>query len=63
MLELELERSLQIPRISDNRSNRANLCRPNRRVWIPKLRVIEDVERLKPELEVHLLVDRERLEN
>ena len=63
ILELELKRCLQVTWVANNRGDRPDLRRADRGVRVTELWMVEDVERLKPELEVHLLVDRERLEN
>src|ERR1700750_1029574 len=61
-LELEPERTLQIACVADNRGNLADLRIADGCDRITKLRMIEHVERFHPELQNHLLMDGEGLE-
>ena len=63
ILELELKRCLQVTWVANNRGDRSDLRRADRGVRVTELWMVEDIERLKPELEIHLLVDRERFED
>ena len=63
ILELELKRCLQVTWVASNRGDRSDLRRANRGVRVTELWMVEDIECLKPELEVHLLVHRERFED
>jgi hypothetical protein len=58
-LELESQGCLEISSRSYNRSNLASLSDSNARIRVSELRMIEDIERLKPELKEHLIMDRE----
>src|ERR1700736_31206 len=61
-LELEPERTLQIACVTDNRGNLAYLRIADGCDRISKLRMVEHVERFDPELQNHLLMDGEGLE-
>jgi hypothetical protein len=62
LLKFKPKRCLQIPWGTNDRCDRANLCRSDSGIWIAELWMVEDVERLKSELELHLFVDWEGLE-
>src|ERR1700733_11219643 len=49
-LPQQLQRKLQVPIVKRSSSNRSNVAIRNIRIWIPKVRVINDVKRLGAEL-------------